>query len=212
VCKQAIVCGSLERDVCLFQVQLGHLHLFSQPVETRPSPVEVDESNTIRIAPEAITLTARGDCKGGGSGREFLENLHNSSTEQWDKWYDAFTPYDGSWVLAKLKSPTPVACFGLMSANDCPHRDPASWKLTGKLAGSGKWVTLHVQKTCPFTERFQWQWYSVDPKYQVGSGQPCCVLFSPCGHLNTARWQYSTLTCRDLVCRSSPLVGFGFWG
>jgi hypothetical protein len=103
-------------------------------------------------------LTAAGDINGGGTGREHLRNLLLDGTEPWNKWLHPHA--SSSWVQAELESPAVLARYALCSANDCPERDPARWRLLGRRAADGVWGELHAVPSCPFVGR--WQWVSFD--------------------------------------------------
>lgn len=125
-----------------------------------------------RIPPASITLTAAGDVRGGGTGREVLRNLHNSGTQGWDKWvHPGYVT--SSWVHARLSGPYLLQAYSLCSANDCPHRDPVAWRVMGKRQ-AGEWVTLHEYpesrgsdgwESGPFMERWQWMHFTVVPPH-----------------------------------------------
>jgi len=59
---------------------------------------------------------------GGGSLKEFPENLIDPGTEPWNKWYATHT--SSSWVLLEIPHVIQIAGIGFRSANDMPHRDP----------------------------------------------------------------------------------------
>lgn len=116
-----------------------------------------------RVPPASLQLRASGDCRGGGTGREFLENLHGDSTEPWDKWYDQLCRGAGFVEASCLPGETMQPCaYAVCSANDCPERDPATWELQGKTTREGEWVTLHRVTAIPFTQRWQWRWFGFD--------------------------------------------------
>lgn len=102
---------------------------------------------------------------GGGSGREFVENLTSTGTEPWNKWYH-WTSGSSTWVEADLDGPTQLASYSVQSANDCPHRDPAAWTLLGKRASDGEWETLHSVDDFAFTARFQAHSFPIDAACQ----------------------------------------------
>ncbi len=116
-----------------------------------------------RIPQSEMRLTAAGDVRGGGTGREYLVNLHNESTQSWDKWYHSGAR--SSWIQIDFTSSQSISRYGLCSANDSPHRDPAVFELRGKLADCENpdeaWVTLHSVQQSPFSERWQWVWFDV---------------------------------------------------
>jgi hypothetical protein len=149
-------------------VQLGHWHLLAEPPISRsaiaPTSLRVQPVDTLpdgmwRIPANHITLSAAGDVRGGGTGREFVQNLLNDGTEGWNKWYHC--PTNSSWVMAQLCEEHELHGYGVCSANDCPHRDPMEWTLLGQ-GLNGSWVVLHhipeVAGESPFDERRRWEW------------------------------------------------------
>jgi hypothetical protein len=133
--------------------------LRGRAVTTLPTVDAAAKGAPATIPPAHIRLSAAGDVRGGGTGREFLENLLHTSEEPWDKWLHASR---ASWVQADFVHTCRVQRIGLCSANDVPDRDPAVFQLRGRLP-SGDWVVLHDVTTCPFTRRWQWLWYDVAP-------------------------------------------------
>lgn len=148
----------------------------SCPPSPSPSPP--------RVPPTDMTLSAAGDVRGGGTGREVLRNLHNESTEAWDKWvHPGYAT--ASWVHARLSRPYVLQAYSLCSANDCPHRDPVAWRLLGKGAqGEGAWTVLHEypgtsggtggstgggewewEEGAAFLDRWQWM------RFEIGQGK-----------------------------------------
>lgn len=99
-------------------------------------------------------LSAAGDHRSHG---EVVENLLSDGREPWNKWLHPGRVLR-SWIQADLAGPRPWVLSGyeVMSAGDCPHRDPASWELRGRKADGGDWVSLHTVTTCPFVGRLQW--------------------------------------------------------
>lgn len=61
---------------------------------------------------------------GGGSHKEFPENLLRAGTEPWNKWCQVVS--NNSRVVIEFKQQVEIIGFGFKSANDCPHRDPNS--------------------------------------------------------------------------------------
>ena len=120
------------------------------------------------IPRQYISLQAAGDIRGGGTGREVLENLLNSGKEPWNKWLHPCTSF--SWVVAEFV-PHGKAYFvydyGLCSGNDAPDRDPVKWNLYGRTRDadySESWTLLH--SVAPgngqeFEYRFQWLWFKL---------------------------------------------------
>jgi hypothetical protein len=156
-------------------------------------PAHASASNSSRgliIPKTSIRLTAAGDARGGGTGREHLHNLFNDGIEPWNKWlHPGYVAQ--SWVQADfLDGKHVITAYGLCSANDSPHRDPIAWRLLGKASPSdSSWRVLHefpqptaagdggrkaslrgVPTTAPvesssaplgFMARWQWLWFDV---------------------------------------------------
>eukprot|EP00762_Andalucia_godoyi_P003408 ANDGO_06682.mRNA.1 hypothetical protein SPRG_03327 len=107
------------------------------------------------IPKEHISLDAAGDIRGGGTGREFLENLLSDGQQPWNKWvHPGYVRR--SWILAKFDSPYKVAEYGLCSANDAPNRDPQSWTLWGLAPYASEWTVLHEVPHFWFSRRWEW--------------------------------------------------------
>ena len=115
-------------------------------------------------------LTAAGDVRGGGTGKECLENLLNTSTEPWNKWVHPGA-VTSSWVQADFTGGRSycISGYSLCSANDAPGRDPVAWTLQGRTGEL--WTTLHEADfssdsagagTGGFSTSSRWQWLSFD--------------------------------------------------
>ena len=91
-------------------------------------------SSTHAVPSKSIRLEAAGDIRGGGTGREFVDNLLREENAPWCKWmHPGYAPT--SWVVQWfLRDPLVIREYGVCSANDVPERDPASWKLWGHRA------------------------------------------------------------------------------
>ncbi len=115
-----------------------------------------------RVVPAArLQLTAAGDVRGGGTGREFLENLLSEGTQSWNKWLHLYATQ--SWVHIRISSgPAAICGYGMCSANDCPERDPIAWTLLGRGPGSA-WSELHRVEDAAFVDRWQWLWFALAP-------------------------------------------------
>lgn len=124
------------------------------------------ESLPIMSSGVVRAVTAAGDIRGGGTGREFVSNLLLPAfPSQWAKWMHP-GHVARSWVQYDLHAPIGIAGYGLLSANDCPGRDPAAWRLLGLPVGGakGKWVTLHDASRVGaqvFSGRFHWIWHDL---------------------------------------------------
>ena len=75
-------------------------------------------------------MTAGHDVRGGGTGREFCQNLVKPGQEAWNKWYEASSA--NSWVQLQFNENLLISRIGFVSANDCPHRDPGYAKVYAK--------------------------------------------------------------------------------
>lgn len=109
-----------------------------------------------RLPPQYLQLSAAGDVCGGGTGREFLENLHGVEYREGDKWLDPIGRYgrQNSWVMATASQPFHLSGYAMCSANDVPDRDPVHWRLYAKIcwdlmgmdqaaSDENDWVQLH---------------------------------------------------------------------
>jgi hypothetical protein len=64
--------------------------------------------------------------KGGGTRREFAENLIKSGEESWNKWCVAPCPGNTNWTIIEFQKTIFFSDLGFKSANDEPNRDPTS--------------------------------------------------------------------------------------
>lgn len=81
-----------------------------------------------------LTFTAAGTAPGGGgTGGEFVRNLHNHSTQSWDKWYHPGQNARQSWIKGQFRDTEIIihklVGYAICTANDCPCRDPVEWSL-----------------------------------------------------------------------------------
>ena len=116
-------------------------------------------AQTMDLPRECVRLTAAGDSSTRGLGLEHVQNLLQSGTETWNKWFHPGT--SASWVRADFASiPSQATWFSskdgnigpaglklfsyaLCSANDFPSRDPVQWSVLGRRVIDGAWVVLH---------------------------------------------------------------------
>jgi hypothetical protein len=63
-------------------------------------------------------------------------------SEPWNKWLSG-NGASTAWIQQTLQETLHIVGYSLASANDCPERDPTSWELLGKVAGSDEWESLH---------------------------------------------------------------------
>lgn len=64
--------------------------------------------------------------KGGGTRREFAENLIKSGDEDWNKWCAAPCKDHTNWTIIQFEKTLIISDLGFKSANDEPNRDPTS--------------------------------------------------------------------------------------
>ena len=126
-------------------------------------------------------IDVAGDIAGGGTGREYKENLLNDGIESWNKWLHPGR-ITSSWIeytfldqMNYTQEVYPIVSYGVCSANDCPHRDPIAWTLEGFDSDRNDWIELHrvtANRGSPsvFDRRFQWHWYDID---QALAQRPC---------------------------------------
>lgn len=69
------------------------------------------------------TVSAEFSVEGGGTKKEFKENLLKAGEEPWNKWCNCSKNY--SWIKIEFEKAVSFAGLGFKSANDCPERDPA---------------------------------------------------------------------------------------
>jgi hypothetical protein len=130
-----------------------------------------------RIPGKYIIYTCSSDCRGGGTGREFVENLSNDGHENWNKWY-ASSAINDAWVQLDFTGPfksTIVGKYRICTANDCARRDPVSWRLLGLTCEpSPRWITLH--DVCVGdglmifpTDRWVWREFEINEQYEVSA-------------------------------------------
>ncbi len=130
-------------------------------------------SSPASIPPHELRLSAAACANGGGTGREFLANLPFTHEEGWSKWLHPGYVGRGSWVEAQLARPYSLSRYGIESANDCAHRDPAAWVLLGRplrtdaTGAPPPWVELdrvgRVSGGHFSGGRFSWVWRQIDP-------------------------------------------------
>ncbi len=148
----AFLGGSRERGDDKGMAASGHAQLELHPGWDLPLSSDVVSS-----------IRATGDCCGGGTGREFVENLLNPGEESWNKWF--FHLDARATVTLALAMPVVISDVGLKSANDCPHRDPVDFDLLGLMRTKEVW-RIQVRRHT-FTRR--WQTFC----FQTKSNAPC---------------------------------------
>jgi len=149
------------------------LILTNHPSPTQETPVKEDfhetptQSTTVAIPSSNIVVSVAGDICGGGTGKEFKENLLNDGTEPWNKWLH-YGHIGSSFIEYTFSQNYEVSEYGLCSANDCPDRDPTAWHVEGLEAATGIWHLLHESNSdALFTDRWQWKWFSLREKKAV---------------------------------------------
>lgn len=105
------------------------------------------------------TVSAEGSVNGGGTGLEFVENLQKEGTDYGNKWYDARTC--STWIQADLKEPKIIKMFELMSANDCPERDPYDINVVVTYE-NGKEDKIFEENGLNFESRFEKQQFYIN--------------------------------------------------
>ncbi len=138
-----------------------------------------------RIPNDLITYNADKDCRGGGTGREYVSNLGHDGTENWNKWFTG-TLHSSATVTLAFREPQMLHQYTLCSANDVPARDPRFWEMWGRPYDESdtttdsedddenKWVLLHKVDTTDrdsrfyergksFTSRWQYQSFDIHP-------------------------------------------------
>ena len=143
-------------------------------IEPVPVPVTAPQASFIEFAPQSsqlsepipaarVNITASHDCRGGGTGREYVTNLLSNGTENWNKWFTDGGMSSSAWVQQQFPVPFRIVSYTLCSANDCPRRDPTSWTLLGKPfditthTDSPIWVVLHRVNTADFVFSRRWE-------------------------------------------------------
>lgn len=107
-----------------------------------------------RVPPHCLQLSAAGDVRGGGTGREYLYNLHGVTYQPGDKWLDPVgcEGRQSSWVIATTtEQPLHLSGYALCSANDVPDRDPIHWRLYVKIC----WGLMGMEQTAT-SEEEEW--------------------------------------------------------
>jgi hypothetical protein len=79
------------------------------------------------------------------------------------KWVDYKGAGSASWATITLSSAAAVTTYGLVSGNDAPERDPATWTLSGSASADGsQWVVLDTQVGVAFMARQQRRAFAVN--------------------------------------------------
>ena len=111
---------------------------------------------------------------GGGTGKEYPDNLIKSGTECWNKWYQG--DHHKPWAMLKSKQGSwKIRGFGLKSANDCPYRDPGSVRVFAHDTSTNQWVHISTVEELEFSEE-RWCLY----KFALPQIQTCAILFEFC--------------------------------
>lgn len=130
-------------------------------------PLAVSLNNTpetsplTEIAPSSMSVQVSSTVYGGGTGREYPENLLEPGNHDWNKWYTGNT--GEQWIQLTLPEPKVIKFYGLKSANDCEGRDPCTWQALGKTE-AGEWEVFHEVKGVKFDRRFQFKYFAVNSK------------------------------------------------
>jgi len=106
----------------------------SPPVDPVPAPVvdpvPVEKKGDMIKFPltkKDTKVAAEHDVRGGGTRKEFIENILTDGQERWNKWYENRSKT--SWVTADFGEVRELGAFGFKSANDVPKRDPENVKI-----------------------------------------------------------------------------------
>ncbi|MGP2441271.1 discoidin domain-containing protein [Streptomyces sp. JW3] len=92
---------------------------------------------------------------------EWADNL---LADQRSKW---LAGGDTAWLDFTLARPTAIGSYSLMSANDCPDRDPRDWTLYGSRDGD-TWLPLDTRGGETFTGRFETR------EFHLRASAPAC--------------------------------------
>jgi len=114
-------------------------------------PRAADVSRYEIVPKNCINISAAGDVRGGGTGKEYVENLLDyEGRDNWNKWlHHGNSTLATSWVKLRFANSQGeaivynIVAYGLVSANDCPNRDPVEWDLNGETEEDGHIVRLH---------------------------------------------------------------------
>ncbi len=141
--------------VVVDDVPESEFKLAALPVE--PLPPKVKEAQPAAAESEKYgTLTALGAVHAGeGVGMAFDGNTGT-------KWYHS--GMESSWLQCRLtkEGKKRFAAYSIASANDCPDRDPADWRLLGSNDGGNTWTVLDTRKGEVFEKRFQERRYAIE--------------------------------------------------
>ena len=128
---------------------------------------------------------ATSPCRGDSWGAVVLYHIPNpsfvSTGSSSTKWLDFGGGGSGGSAFLELRllagqPPAVVATYDLVSANDCPERDPSSWVLEGLLEGveaptagtaagaAAQWETLDEQSGVRFGSRLELRTFFVPPE------------------------------------------------
>eukprot|EP00475_Leptophrys_vorax_P041764 TRINITY_DN7881_c0_g1_i1.p2 TRINITY_DN7881_c0_g1~~TRINITY_DN7881_c0_g1_i1.p2 ORF type:complete len:185 (+),score=31.69 TRINITY_DN7881_c0_g1_i1:42-557(+) len=130
---------------------------FFELVQTRVIVVR-NPAGKRRVPSSCITLSAKGDVQGGGTGKEYLQNLLDDGDEPWNKWYDAHNS-SSSWAEFKLSRAFKIGEVWLKSANDCPERDPEV--ISFQKQDHGKWITFQERVMPRFSPGLRYEWKKI---------------------------------------------------
>lgn len=130
------------------------------PVDVVPT---IGSANHGLIEPSRslCVVEASADVLGGGTHREFKENLLAQHFSAWNKWY-AVSSFPISVTLDYRRCSTPISVVGYLfaTANDCPERDPRSWDVVDDCGR----VVHHVENAKSILEdysRFKWHYFKL---------------------------------------------------
>jgi len=114
------------------QIQLGQIQVWGweeTSTTATPTPVAADRKVIkLPLTKKDTTVAAQHDVRGGGTRKEFVENILTDGQERWNKWYE--NKSKTSWVTADFNGQVrELTSFGFKSANDVAKRDPQNVKI-----------------------------------------------------------------------------------
>lgn len=99
-----------------------------------------DDFTRIDLEELGATVKAEYSVNGGGTRREYPENLIKDGEEPWNKWYQVSSKT--SWVEINIPTEVEFGAIAFKSANDVPRRDPEIADLQIWNESEGKWNGL----------------------------------------------------------------------
>jgi hypothetical protein len=117
-----------------------------------PAPVPFDTTED-----HLGVVTAAGENNGINGNWEVATNAFDDTHAKWLDFANSNPTTRASWIQYQYPSglARTVTNYTIMSANDAPERDPATWALHGSNDGGTNWVTLDSQSMQIFLGRYQ---------------------------------------------------------